>query len=319
MRLPRVPARTYRWICAATLVVVAAIVITGAAVRLTNSGLGCSDWPSCSQTQFVSVSGFHRSIEQINRLFTGAISVTIILAVLGSLARVPRRRDLVWWSLGLVGGLVAQIVLGGISVKLKLSPPTVMAHYLLSAVLVWNAIVLFDRSGRPEVPAPEVPDREAGDAAVMVPGSSLVGARERQLSRAMVAVAGAVLVTGTVVTGTGPHGGDQNVRRLPYQVEDVARIHSLTAWALLALTLVTLGLVYRAGTTSSVRARGMVLTGAILVQGALGYTQYFLGVPPGLVIVHVAGSVAVWGAVLWFHLGLTEYRSPAVPYPEPTG
>jgi len=304
VRLPAVSARTYRLICAATVAAVALIVVTGAAVRLTGSGLGCTDWPACSQNQFVSVTGYHRSIEQVNRLFTGVVSVAIVLAVLGSLARVPRRRDLVWWSLGLVGGLVGQIVLGGITVIFDLWPPLVMGHFVLSAILVWNAVVLLDRAGRPD------------DGSHPQAGTSVVPPNTRLLARVLVAAAAAVIVTGTVVTGTGPHGGDEHVRRLPFEVETVARIHSLTAWAFLALAGVTMGVVYRGGASASLQRRGLVLAGAIVVQGAIGYTQYFLGVPPGLVLVHVAGSVVVWVAALSFYLGLTVYPE-ADPRAEP--
>jgi heme a synthase len=309
VRLPRISARTYRWICAATVAAVVIIVVTGAAVRLTGSGLGCTDWPACSQNQFVSVTGYHRSIEQLNRLFTGVVSVVIILAVAGSLGRLPRRRDLVWWSLGLVAGLVGQIVLGGITVVFDLWPPLVMGHFILSAILVWNAVVLFDHSRRPDLIDASDPTRLVDPG--YPGGSSVVTAGVRQLSRATVAAAAAVLVTGTVVTGTGPHGGDEHVRRLPFLVEDAARVHSLTAWAFLGLAVATLWQVYRGGASSSVHRRGQVLVLAIVVQGAIGYAQYFLGVPPGLVVVHVAGAVVVWIAALWFHLGLTVYPEGA--------
>jgi cytochrome c oxidase assembly protein subunit 15 len=292
--MPRISPRTYRQITLVALVAVAVIVVSGAAVRLTGSGLGCTNWPSCTDSKFVSVSDFHQRIEQVNRLFTGFVSVAIILAVLGSLARLPRRRDLLWWSLGLVAGIVGQIVLGGITVLFDLWPPLVMGHFVLSAILVWNAVVLHHRAGHADAP-----------------GTSLVEPRVRSLSRAMVGVAGAVLITGTVVTGTGPHGGDEHVDRLPFFVEDVARIHSLTAWALLALTVGTLGLVYRSGASRQTQRRGLILVVAILAQGALGYTQYFMGVPPAMVLVHVAGSVVVWIAVVSFHLGLSAHPEPA--------
>ncbi len=293
MRLPRISPRTYRWITLAALLAVAAIVLTGAAVRLTGSGLGCSDWPACSESQFVDVSGFHQAIEQLNRLFTGAISVAIGLAVLGSYARSPRRRDLVWWSWGLVAGLVGQSVLGGITVLTKLTPQMVMAHFLLSSILVWNAVVLHHRAGH------------AG-----TPGAATVPTRVVALSRVMVAAGFAVLCTGTVVTGTGPHGGDENVTRLSFEIETVARVHSLTAWLFLAICVATIGLVLRAGASRQVGTGATILVAAILVQGAIGYTQYFNGVPPGLVEVHVAGSVVVWIAALSFHLGLFAHPEP---------
>ncbi|MGZ4760750.1 MAG: COX15/CtaA family protein [Acidimicrobiales bacterium] len=298
MRLPRISPRTYRWITLSALIAVAAIVLTGAAVRLTGSGLGCSDWPACSESQFVDVSGFHQAVEQLNRLFTGAISVAIGLAVLGSYARSPRRRDLIWWSWGLVAGLIGQSVLGGVTVLTKLSPQIVMGHFLLSSALVLNAVVLHHRAGHPDTP-----------------GVATVAPRVVALSRATVAVGFAVLVTGTVVTGTGPHGGDETVKRLPYEIETVARIHSLTAWLLLALCVVTIGLVHRCGASRVVARGSLVLVAAILVQGAIGYTQYFTGGSPGLVEVHVAGSVVVWIALLSFHLALFAHPEPVEAQP----
>ena len=301
MRVPRISPRTYQWICVVTVAAVAIIIVTGGAVRLTGSGLGCDDWPKCTQSTFVGVSNYNQQIEQVNRLFTGVVSVAVILAVLGSLVREPRRRDLVWWSLGLVAGIVAQIVLGGITVLSHLWPPFVMGHFILSAILVWNAVVLHHRAGHPDSP-----------------GVAIVDRRVVVLSRLMVAAAAAVLVTGTVVTGTGPHGGDEKVTRLPFFVEDVARIHSLTAWAFLGLSVGSIWLLHRGGASRSANRRSMLLVGAILVQGAIGYTQYFLGVPPGLVIVHIAGSVVVWIAALSFHLGLFAHPEIAPDVPRVT-
>ena len=106
----------------AALAAICAIIVTGAAVRLTGSGLGCADWPACSSSKFIDVSSRHAAIEQINRLFTGLVSLAVIAAVLGSFRRVPRRRDLTWLSLGLVAGVIAQIGLGGVTVLVDLHP-----------------------------------------------------------------------------------------------------------------------------------------------------------------------------------------------------
>ena len=296
MRLPPVTPRTYRRITLVTVVMLAILVVTGAAVRLTSSGLGCSNWPSCTETHFVSVSGFHSQIEQINRLFTGVLStVAVTAAVVGSFARVPRRRDLTWWSLGLVVGVLGNSVLGGIAVLTHLSAPIVMGHFLLAAVLIWNAVVLHDRAGHADdSPALTAPPRA------------------RILGRVTVTLAAAVLFTGTIVTGAGPHGGDENVARLPFMVEDVARIHSLTAWAFLAVTIAFGWVLYRHGATRQAFRRLRWLVLVVVAQGALGYTQYFLGVPPGLVALHVAGSVAVWVATLVTYLGLFSYPAEIV-------
>ena len=292
MRLPAISASQYRRITLVALVAVCAIVVTGAAVRLTDSGLGCTDWPSCTAHHFVARASFHPQVEQLNRDFTGLISVAVAIAVLGAFARVPRRRDLIVWSLGLVAGLVGDILLGGTVVLSNLWPPFVMAHFLLSAAIVWDAVVLHERAGHDDTP-----------------GTLTVSTTVRNLGRALVAIAALVLLTGTVVTGTGPHAGDQHVKRLPFQLEDVARIHSVCVWAFLALTVVTLVTLARTGAPRVVLRRATELCVLIVAQGALGYTQYFLGVPPALVLLHVAGALAVWVLALRFQLGL--YAHPA--------
>ncbi|HVN50674.1 MAG TPA: COX15/CtaA family protein [Acidimicrobiales bacterium] len=300
MRLPAISATQYRRITTVALVLVCAIVVTGAAVRLTNSGLGCVDWPNCTRNHFVASASFHPQVEQLNRDFTGLISVAVAIAVLGALARVPRRRDLILWSLGLVAGLVGDIVLGGIVVLSDLWPPFVMAHFLLSAAIVWDAVVLHDRAGHADVK-----------------GTLVVATRVRDLGRALVGVAAVVLLTGTIVTGTGPHAGDQHVKRLPFLLEDVARIHSLCVWVFLALTVVTLVTLARTDAPRAVLRRATELCALIVAQGAIGYAQYFLGVPAGLVLLHIAGALAVWVVALRFQLGLyahpAEIGEPLVP------
>ena len=136
VRLPRVSPRAYRRITLLALCAQVFIMVTGAAVRLTGSGLGCSDWPTCEQDRLVAPFEYHAMIEFLNRTITGLVSIAVIAAVLGSLLRAPRRADLTWWSLGLVAGVVGQIVLGGLTVLFELQPPFVIAHFLLSMVLV---------------------------------------------------------------------------------------------------------------------------------------------------------------------------------------
>ncbi|MSV84916.1 MAG: hypothetical protein F2864_05330, partial [Actinobacteria bacterium] len=121
----RLSAEAYRKVTVVALALIAIIVVTGAAVRLTGSGLGCEDWPNCSSGEFVGFETPNQTIEQVNRLFTGLVSVAVIAAVLGSLRRRPYRRDLVWWSAGLVAGVIGQIVLGGITVLVDLHPAAV--------------------------------------------------------------------------------------------------------------------------------------------------------------------------------------------------
>ncbi len=294
----RVSPAEYRRIALLALVALGVIIVTGASVRLTGSGLGCSDWPNCEEDTLVAeIDNVHAMVEFVNRLITGAVSIAVILAVSGSIRRVPRRRDLIWWSWGLVVGVVAQIVLGAIVVRTELLPQNVIAHFLLSMVLVWNAVVLYERSGR------------AGGRPPPVVADEVVG-----LSRLVVAAAVIVLVTGTIVTGSGPHGGDEEAERLPYFVPDVARIHGAAVIVLLLLAAAAVVTVHRRGAPEVVRRQGTILVAVILAQGAIGYTQYFTGVPVILVGAHVVGAVVLWVAVLLFHLRLFE-RPPVEAEP----
>ena len=288
VRLPRVSPRAYRRITLLALCAQVFIMVTGAAVRLTGSGLGCSDWPKCEQDQLVAPLEYHAMIEFVNRTITGLVSVAVIAAVLGSLLRTPRRSDLTWWSLGLVAGVIGQIVLGGLTVLFELQPPFVIAHFLLSIVLVWNACVLHVRAGHAAGPA--------------LPAVAPV---VRRLGRVLVVLAGLALFTGTVVTGAGPHGGDETVERLPLELVAVVRVHSLTVWAFLVSAVVTLGVLNRRGAPRDVDRRAKVLVATIVVQGTIGYVQYFTDVPPALVLVHVLGSILVWIATVSFDLSLT--------------
>jgi cytochrome c oxidase assembly protein subunit 15 len=293
VRLPSVSPAAYRRITLFALLALAFIIVTGAAVRLTGSGLGCSDWPTCEQDRFVAPLEFHPMVEFVNRLITGLVSIAVILAVLGSLVRVPRRRDLTWLSIGLVAGVLAQIVLGAIVVKVELDPLSVIGHFLVSIVLVWNAVVLYERAGHD------------GSGGVPVVPNAVVW-----LGRSMVVASACVLVAGTVVTATGPHGGDEDAERLSrWDITEVVRVHAVAAWVLLGLTVIALGVLRRSGAPRSVDRRGALLVAAIVAQGAIGYAQYFNGVPPLLVGLHVAGSVVVWVAVLLFELGLFAHPS----------
>jgi heme a synthase len=304
----------YRRVTLAALVALVVIVITGAAVRLTGSGLGCPDWPRCSETRFRAEASFHQLVEFSNRMFTGAVSAAVIAAVAGALVRVPRRRDLTWLSMGLVFGVLAQIVLGGVTVLTDLSPPIVAAHFLLSMVLVANGLVLHlrarvDEPARPVAPGLVARDLAAPESPAQSPAATerlaASGGAEQFVRRTtvmMVALASVVLVTGTVVTGAGPHGGDENVRRLDLSLTTVARVHSLAVWALVAVTL------WLATRIRRHRQHGAVRDGAVLslwvmgCQGAIGYVQYASDVPVGLVLTHVLGATLVWISVvrLWW-------------------
>ena len=265
----------------------AAIVVTGATVRLTGSGLGCDDWPTCSEDRFVADLEYHALVEFVNRLFTGVVAIAVIAAVLGSWKRRPRRSDLTALSLGLVAGVLAQVVLGALLVKTELDPRFTMGHFLLSMVLLQNAAVL-DARARGDA-GPAVTERRPDD-------STLDERRPDGLTRlmlwAVLAVGAVLLVTGTLVTGAGPHAGDTRAERLPLLVREVARVHSIVALALLGMVVWTWWRLRTAGSKGRWRMGRVAVL--LAVQGAVGYTQYFAGVPALLVGVHVALASVVW-------------------------
>ena len=286
----------YRKVTLLALFALGFIVVTGGAVRVTGSGLGCPDWPTCAEGRIVAPLETHALIEFVNRTVTGAVSVMVIVAVLAALRRRPYRRDLVWLAVGLVLGVIGQIVLGGLVVLTDLYPPLVMGHFVLSMVLVANAVVLHHRAIWPDGLHP-------------VPA---VGADLRQFGSWLVGWAAVVLALGTVVTGAGPHAGSnegQLVERLPFAVRDVARLHAVAVWILLALALFTLWRARRDRAPADVQARGGALLAVLCAQGALGYIQYFNNVPAALVAIHIGGATALWVAVLRFRLGLAAYAT----------
>lgn len=298
MQLPRLTPATYRRVTLLALVALAFIVVTGGAVRLTGSGLGCPDWPTCDENRIVPPLEYHAVVEFVNRTVTGLVSLAVMLAVLGSLLRRPRRRDLVWLSLGLVAGVLGQIVLGGLTVLFELAPPFVMGHFLLSMVLILDAVVLHHRAGEPDAaPRPVV-------------RGELV-----RLGRVIWAFAALVVFTGTVVTAAGPHGGDENARRLDVALPDVARLHGSTVVVLVVLTAITLWLLRRTGAPVPVRRRGGVLLAVLLAQASIGYVQYFTGVPAVLVGAHILGAVLVWVFTIRFNLGLFDRAGARSPQP----
>jgi heme a synthase len=297
-RLPRLSPTAYRRITLVTVVLLAVIIVTGGAVRLTGSGLGCPAWPNCDPGHLTprSPSDVNAMVEFLNRVFTGSVSIAVGLAVIGALLRVPRRRDLIWLSLGLVAGFFAQAVLGGLTVLFQLQPQFVMAHFLLSLVLLANAIVLHHRAGR-----------AAG------PSSLRVAPVVRRVATALVVAVSIVAVTGTVVTASGPHGGDAKAKRFSYSIPQVARVHGTTVMVFLALVLLAFALLRRTrASTEDQRRLGLVLVVA-LAQGAIGYIQYFNGIPALLVGFHIAGATALFASVLhfWLHLAGPD----AIPAP----
>jgi heme a synthase len=282
----RISPGRYRTITAVALALLMIIVVTGAAVRLTGSGLGCDDWPRCNDQQLVDVSSGHAAIEQVNRLFTGLVALVVILAVLGSLWRVPRRRDLTWLSLGLVAGVIGQIVLGGITVLVDLNPIAVGSHMLLSQAIVACAVVLLKRAGEPDGPR-----------------RPRVTTTSRRLVWAVATVTGLAIVAGTVVTGAGPHAGDEDVGRYDVPIADAARVHGTLVVIAVALAA-ALGVLLQRRTVDRRALQGVLSSWIFvaLLQAAIGYIQYFNDVPALLVGLHVAGATALWAMTVWLVL-----------------
>lgn len=277
----------------------AGIVVTGAMVRLTGSGLGCSDWPGCESDRFVPAWSFHDWVEYGNRLLSFVVVATAAVALLGARRLRPRRPDLVWLAGGLVAGVVVQALLGAVLVLFELDPRLTILHFLLSIVLVSDAVVLLHRARLLVEPRPVVPvARSQGWSAAthLLALSALV-----------------VVVTGTVVTGSGPHGGDDRAARLGFALDDVARIHAGSMWVFLAVLAGTAALLWRGGAPDELKRPVTLLGAATGAQAVLGYLQYALGVPAGLVALHVVGALVVWSAAL-----TTLLRTRSVLAPEPT-
>ncbi len=280
----------YTKVATAALVLLCIIVVTGAAVRLTGSGLGCEDWPRCNDERFIDVSTGHGAIEQVNRLFTGLVAAGVILAVLAARLRRPYRVDLVRLAWGLVAGVVGQVVLGGIVVLTDLHPLANQGHFVLSMILVANATVLVLRS-RDRTPV------------------QMVDSRTRRFGRLMVISGVVAILTGTIVTGSGPHAGDENARRFDLDISSVARLHGLSVILTLVLLVATIAMARRSLATWREVSGLLELTMVVaVVQGVVGYVQYFNGIPAVLVAVHIAGATAfmIVMTALWRRLSYSD-------------
>ncbi len=261
------------------------IILTGAAVRLTASGLGCSRWPQCEKGTLVGAANGHQAIEQINRLFTGLMAVAIMGALAGSLLRNPRRKDLTRLSLSLVAGFLLQGVVGGILVLSHLHPIALMAHFLLSAVVLVASLVLHQRAGE--------------DTARSY--RPTVSESVRRIVRACAALGIIVVVSGTVVTGTGPHSGSiidklgrvKPVKRFGFHLDSVARVHSILVMVLIGLLLFLYWKIRGTPAWTLLEDRLTAVLFALFVQAGIGYAQYFTKLPAGLVAVHIVGATAV--------------------------
>ena len=289
-----VSLRAYNRVAWACLVSLYTIIVTGSLVRLTGSGLGCADWPRCSDQHFVDVSTMHSAIEQINRLFTGVVAIAVSAAALLSFRLRPRQRPLVWLSVGLVAGVVIQVLIGAVVVISGLHPAFNMAHYLVSILLVTLAFAMLKRVGSLRQDAIST----AGNDALVLPDGDISGPTRRLISLIVVLFAG-VLVAGTVVTGAGPHAGDETAPRFSLSIQTATRFHSAIVWVALATVIVLYLRIRRIPNEWNILAKGLETVAVLLVfQGSLGYFQYYLDAPAGLVAIHVAVSAAVWISIL---------------------
>ena len=281
----------------------AVIMSTGAAVRLSASGLGCPDWPQCSTADVVASKNAGQTllntwIEFGNRLLNFPLVVIAVLIFVAAWRFRPdgqRRRDLVWLGAAQPLGVVAQAVIGGIVVLTKLSPAAVSVHFLVSAAVVAAAVALHMRCAALADPARESETTVRRDLQV--------------IAAALVAVTVVMLAAGTVVTGTGPLAGDAGVPRYQLSLEGVTQLHADIGWLLAGLSIaLVLGLRLSGAPRRAVQA-GWIMLAALGSQGVIGYIQYFTHLPAGLVWVHVTGSVLVWIAVLRLFFTVRE-RGP---------
>jgi len=271
----------------ALLTLQAGLVLTGGAVRLTGSGLGCPTWPECTAGSYTPVphqaeGQLHAWIEFGNRLLTFAL-IAVALAVLAHVL-ITKRRDLRLLALGQVLGILGQGVLGGITVLTNLHPLPVAGHLLLSIILIAGAASIYDRRNSTV---------ERVKAAEQLTAN---------LSQAHIYLSFAVIVLGTLVTGSGPHAGDLKARRFGFDIRTVAWIHADAVIALLGLTLV----LYIAARANQIHRRRIAIFAIIaLAQGAIGYIQYFTGIPEIIVAAHLLGATLVWIAAWRIRLAMT--------------
>lgn len=251
------------------------IVLTGGVVRLTGSGLGCPTWPECTGNSYTpihgQIEGFRSWIEFGNRLLTFALVLACALSILAVL--ISKRKDLRLLVLGQFAGIFGQAILGGITVLTNLNPLPVAGHFVLSIVLIAGAQSLLTKAKTPY-------ERK-----------NLGQNTTHALARTHVLLTFIVVVMGTLVTGSGPHAGDVASPRFGFDVRTIAWLHADLVIALLGLSLAYL---ISALTPSPTKRLLKFFFLAALLQGAIGYIQYFLGLPELLVAMHMLGSTLVW-------------------------
>lgn len=270
----------------ANLVVQIGIIVTGGAVRLTGSGLGCSTWPECEPGQFTAAfhpeTSYHQYIEFGNRTITGVLGVLAIAIVILVCTDRTRSRNYRLLGLAPLVGVIGQAILGGIVVRLHLNPALVSLHFVISAGLVAVSVLLLHRS------------RE-GDGSP----ARIVGPRLHALGVWLVVLMVPVVVLGVIVTGAGPHSGDEEIGyRIAVDPVLITRIHAASVWLFMALLAVTVAAAIRTSAPKVVVRTLWLVVAITLAQGAIGYVQYFTGLPIVLVGLHMLGAaLLVAGAV----------------------
>ncbi|MGW5094688.1 COX15/CtaA family protein [Streptomyces nodosus] len=295
--------RTVRRAALAALVMSVVIVVTGGAVRLTGSGLGCPTWPQCTDDSLTTTRamGVHGVIEFGNRMLTYVLCAAVGWAIIAARSQKPWRRSLTRLGWAQFWVVMGNAVLGGVVVLVGLNPYTVAAHFLLSTALITVATVMWQRT------------RE-GDAAPR----PLVGKAVRQLVWFLVVAAVLLIAVGTVVTGAGPHAGDSSeVARIEIDWETVAKVHAVLAWIVVTLTFALWFILKAVDSPASPLRRTRELFVVLLLQGVLGYVQYFTHLPEVLVGLHMFGSCLVWIGVLRVLLSLRERAGAAPDLPGP--
>jgi cytochrome c oxidase assembly protein subunit 15 len=264
--------RLARWLwplAVANLLANIGIVVTGAAVRLTGSGLGCPTWPRCSDESYVAHGelGIHGVIEFGNRTLTFVLAAVAVLCFLAALGARHRRATRLSLVIGL--GIPLQAVIGGITVLTDLNPWIVAGHFLLSMAIIMVCVALLDELRSPDRgAAPPLP---------------------RALAWATLAAGWVVLYLGTVVTGAGPHAGDTDSPRNGLDPSTISHVHAVAVYVLVALTVALLAVAIRGGHRWLATVTGLVLV-IELLQGLLGWVQYWLDLPVGLVALHMLGA-----------------------------
>ena len=292
--LRRPAARTVRRLALASVLANSAIVVTGGAVRLTASGLGCPTWPRCTTTTYTPTAEYalHGVIEFGNRLLTFVLTAIVVACLVAVWRQRPARPGMRRLATLVFLGIPAQALLGGVTVLTGLNPWTVMGHFLLSMVLIALAVVLHARAGE-------------GD----LPPRLLVPPPLQRLGYGLLALVAATLVAGTVVTGSGPHSGDPAAGRTGLDPATVSQVHADLVFVLIGLTLAFLVALKAVGAPPAAVRAMRVLLAVELAQGLLGLVQYFTDLPVILVGLHLAGACAVLIAAVQAVLGLRD-RGP---------